>query len=262
MAINAPSLFRVAQGAASVPRYGPVAMPQTQGFMGGGNMPMVYGYDGTPLNAEDWVNAPPGAPQPGGNAPDVGGATPDDYFISALAADRGLTFDEADAIWSSMGEDDKNLVRSALRRDLSPGGGGGSGDGAAYAQIAQRAAEFKEQMAFDRERALQEDKQARWTAEMNRQQALQDFYAQRDQAKVARKQMFNDAATAAIGAHQAGLGQARIPGIEKWRMDGGAASDQIINNAPIVGFNPSLTYGEQMEGPADLPEPNMPGVNF
>ncbi len=265
MAYNIPGIFKLVQGVPPrSPRYGPVAPRPAapMGFTDGGEY-NIPGYDGREImKPEDWVGSgsmggAPGAGDGGGGGDAVTGES---IYIRHLADAYGMTVEEAAAQWEDMTPDQKKTVMDSYfgKKDAS----GDSGLAGTYAQIAENARQFNEQMAFDRARAEQQDKQNRWQAEMTRQQALSDFSSARDAAKVARKSMFNDAATQAIQAHQAGLGQANIPGIENWRMDGGADSAAIIDRAPIVGFNPSLTYGEQLEAPADLYQPNIPGVNF
>lgn len=267
MAYNIPGMFKLVQGVPPrTPRYGPVAprpaaMP-TMGFTDGGYL-NIPGYDGEreQMTPEEWVGSD-SLSGGGGGMPPADTVTGESIYIRHLSDAYGMTVEEAAAQWEDMTpEQRKTVIDSYFGREP---GGSGSGDGLAgtYAQIAENARQFNEQMAFDRERAKQEDAVARWGAEMQRQQAMSDFTQARDAAKVARKSMFNDAATQAIGAHQAGLGQANIPGIENWRMDGGADSAAIIDRAPIIGFNPSLTYGEQLEAPAELYEPNIPGVTF
>ena len=265
---NIPGIFKMVQGVPPrTPRYGPVApvaAPMAQGFDGGGTY-NIPGYDGEEVMTPGEWTSTPGGGGGGGNAP---GAPAEDapadpssvlYYLIATELDLVTPEGELDL---ARARDLYNSNPSYFNKQYGFGAESDSGLAGTYAQIAENARQWNDKMAFDRERAGQEDKVARWSAEMNRQQALSDFSAAQDAAKVARKSMFNDAATQAIQAHQSGLGQANIPGIEGWWMAGGAPSDAIIDRAPIVGFNPSLTYGEQLEAPAELYQPNIPGVNF
>ena len=265
-AYSIPGIFKMVQGVPPrAPRSGPVApvaappMPM-QGFTDGGTL-NIPGYDGREvMNPEDWTNAPPGSTPPGAPDEPADAASVLYYRIATeldlITPEGELDLNRAKDLYAS------NPSYFNKQYGFGPEGADGSGLAGTYAQIAENARQFNEQMVYNRERAQQEDRVARWSAEMNRQQALSDFSQAKDAAKVARKSMFNDAATQAIGAHQSGLGQANIPGIENWRLDGGADSAAIIDRAPIVGFNPSLTYGEQLAAPADLYQPNIPGVNF
>ena len=267
MAYNIPGMFKLVQGVPPrTPRYGPVAPRPSamQGFLDGG-MYNIPGYDHAPdhreiMTPEEWVGSD-SLSDDGGMLP-AETATGESVFIRQLIGmGYADTIEDAKAQWEDMSEDQRAVIRRAFFGE-DPSGGGGDGLAGTYAQIAENARQFNEQMAFERERAKQEDAVARWGAEMQRQQAMSDFTQARDAAKVARKSMFNDAASGALAAQQSAMGTANIPGIENWRMDGGAESDAIIGNAPIIRTDPSLAYGQQLAEPADLYEPNIPGVTF
>ena len=252
MAYNIPGMFRMAQGVPPpAPRYGPVM----QGFDGGWTY-NIPGYDG--ITAEDFTSVPGGTTPPDGSPPQ-GTVVGESIYIRHLAAFYGMTVDEAATQWEDMKPDAKQfIIDDYFGRDDKDGSG--SGLAGTYAQIAENSRQFNEQMAFERERAQQEDRVARWQAEVTKQQAMQDFYSARDNATLSRKQIFNDAAGGALAAQARVMGQANIPGIENYRLDGSGGN--VLSNAPIIRTDPSLAYGQQIQTAPDMPVPNIPGVSF
>ncbi len=208
---------------------------------------------------------------PPSTSADTSASDSDSIYITALAQKTygsvdASTYAEAKALWATMAPGLQAGYRTQVNSLLGSGGAATAAStsaATAAADLAQRANEFAQTMAFNRETEAHKMDTADQTAAAAQQDALQKYYDTKVTDLLNQKTLANDAASKATAAWQAGVNTANVPGWQNWRLAGGDQSNQIASNVPILNFNPAAAMGPQLAAPVNNnPAPNIPGINW